>query len=424
MLAKDRIIRIKIKLQDENPFFAHALLFHEIREDEKVSTIMVCYDKNRNRYYLRYNPKWIDKLDDEQLKGVLCHEILHILLRHLHEGNRILKKAKEILKSKGIKGKLLNKWMEFLDDVLNMVHDVTINYILLENDFQLPFKGCIPEFNLDTNSWYWRTKIAGVEILITNIDKKTSEQIFMEILDILLKSSSGKGKPSKCEEVEIKDLDYDKVKEEDLEKVKEVVNRVLNEAKQIAKMVGKLPLGIERIFELSYNYKIDWKRLLRDSLKKYYPTGLTWVKPNKKYEKIILPSTKYSGKEALIIVDLSGSISNKELNQFMTEIYGILRNRAKIRLLTHDSKVQDDVQIKNLNELLKVKIHGGGGTDFNQVAKYIHEKKIKYKVAIWFTDGFGTEIDKSYKLKNLIWVISRNGTDKIAKRYGKVIWMS
>ena len=36
-------------------------------------------------------------MDDKELEGVLCHETLHILLRHLHEGNRILKRAKEIV---------------------------------------------------------------------------------------------------------------------------------------------------------------------------------------------------------------------------------------------------------------------------------------------------------------------------------------
>ena len=404
MNAKELIKKAKIKLQFENPFFAYALLFHKIKENSKIETMCVKYDRIKKEYYLEYNPTFVESLKFNELLGALCHEVLHCILLHLHQGFKIVQKVSFDIKNG--KTKLSLKTIKTL---INISQDLVINSILIKNGFTLPKGVIIPQFDEYTLIFGDR------EIVIEDISKKNFEEIFYEIYE--------KVKDLNIEySYDYQDLeDYEEATDE--KEISEKENEILTEASQISKVIGKEPLGIERLVDFAYGNKINWKKLLKKYINGYFPSSLTWQKPNKKYEKVILPSIDKKLGKALVIVDTSGSISDKELNEFLSEIYSLLRNRARIRLLTHDYEVQNDVEIRNVEELKKVEIKGGGGTSFNNVAKYIHEKKIKYKAIFWLTDGYGDKINKKYKLDNLVWILCKDGSDEIVKKYGKVLWL-
>ena len=73
MKVEDKIIRAKVHLQAQNPFFAYLVMNLKIKEDKTISSMAV--DNTGNLYY---NSKWVDKLSDNEIKGVLSHEVLHL----------------------------------------------------------------------------------------------------------------------------------------------------------------------------------------------------------------------------------------------------------------------------------------------------------------------------------------------------------
>jgi len=139
-----------------------------------------------------------------------------------------------------------------------------------------------------------------------------------------------------------------------------------------------------------------------------------------------LPSVEKEKVEVCVVVDTSGSVNKKDLVDFMSEVVGIARayqNAITIRFITHDTKVQNDLECRNgnIDKILKTSIKGNGGTNFNCVFEYIKEKRINPKVVIFLTDGEnGERVSKqSYPI---LWCLSGSQTtDYYIKGSGVII---
>jgi predicted metal-dependent peptidase/intein/homing endonuclease len=195
-----------------------------------------------------------------------------------------------------------------------------------------------------------------------------------------------------------------------------------------SKQRGNLPLGIERLIGKLHEEKIDWKFLLRRYITKEIPCDFSYARKNRKSTSlgVYMPSAVKEKIDVGIMIDCSGSIGQKELIDFLSEIVGIARaykNQINMRLYTHDTKIQNEFLVENGNiaKIMKLKIIGGGGTSFITPYEELIKKNPRLKVLVWVTDGFGDRIEKN-KIKNpIIWVLSKNSTDNYVKDLGRVI---
>src|SRR3990167_10453029 len=82
LTQEERILKAKILLQKEKPFWSFLISYLKIREGQKdelpVPTMGVDQDGN-----LLYDKNFVKKLSDEELKGALAHETSHIIFDHL-----------------------------------------------------------------------------------------------------------------------------------------------------------------------------------------------------------------------------------------------------------------------------------------------------------------------------------------------------
>jgi predicted metal-dependent peptidase len=117
----------------------------------------------------------------------------------------------------------------------------------------------------------------------------------------------------------------------------------------------------------------------------------------------------------LLAIDTSGSVSNDELMEFMSEIHHIYKNGVDITIIQCDTTIRSVEPYKGKHEL---KVHGRGGTEFDPVIDYYNANSKKYTSLVYFTDG---ECDASVKPKgNILWVLSeRSGMNNDLP--GKVI---
>jgi len=200
---------------------------------------------------------------------------------------------------------------------------------------------------------------------------------------------------------------------------------LLSEAYTYAKMQGKEPAGFDRLVTEVLKPKVDWKAVLRRYLTQMIPCDYTFLKPSRKSPpKIILPGiTKAEQVEAFVAVDTSGSISDEELAQFLSEIKWVARNYPSINLtlVSCDAEIQTEDQIKSRYELEKFKPKGGGGTDFRPVFELAMKKRVK--LVIYFTDGYGTFPEKKQPFP-VIWAVTEQGAPESHFPFGKVIKMS
>jgi len=392
--TRDRISKSKINIHRRTPFFSYLIEHLNFVKNNTVLTMGV--DKKANCFY---NSEFVDKLESNELDGLLAHEVMHLALNHPERG-----KGKEIT----ING----------DSLWNIAIDISVNHLLVENDFRLPKYGIIPKNGVVT--------VYG--ITVENIPDKSSEEIYEELkgqLKQLMQKQKGKGKKDNDDEssITVSGFDEDEGKGFDQHewnknsgegsqktdksgnsKESEISDKIqgknwdkiIAEAYHHAKLIGKSPAGFEREFENLHKHKLNWRTILRRTVASKIPYDLTYRRPNKKYLWGDIYQPSFTGEKIKVVcsIDTSGSMSQDDLTDIVSELLGISRSFSQVefRLLTHDVSVHDDIPITYNHEqkLKSIKLHGGGGTSHVPLYEYIKTKGIQRetKLLISFTDGY------------------------------------
>ena len=115
-------------------------------------------------------------------------------------------------------------------------------------------------------------------------------------------------------------------------------------------------------------------------------------------------------------VDTSGSVSQRELQEFFSEIDYAYKAGARVTILQCDTRINavDEYDGKNIPQ-----IKGRGGTEFDPPVDYYMEHKKEYASLIYFTDGYADLPRK--KPSGMVWIISSNGCHQDFP--GKVIYI-
>lgn len=116
--------------------------------------------------------------------------------------------------------------------------------------------------------------------------------------------------------------------------------------------------------------------------------------------------------ELVIVIDTSASCQDNLVQRFLNETAAILAqqesffHKVNIHILECDNRVQQDVVIRDVNEMKKYAegfhIKGGYGTDFRPAFAYVEEMQRSGQIKalrglLYFTDGFGDYPEKPTK---------------------------
>ena len=377
--AEERITKVKVIIASSNPFFAYLSLYITIAEDKKnIIPKNAGMGVNANGFLL-YKKSFVDGITDDQLKGVILHEILHLSLLHL---------------SRSKKNKF--KW--------NLASDIVVNNILLKNKYVLPIGALSPKFNEIT--------ILGKKI--QKIDEKTAEDIYEELPEIQDEPSLAGKQFDNHENLNEKGGEQTESELQELET--EWINRA-GAAAALAEQKGSMPLGVERYLDKLKKVEIKWRILLRKFIQQSIPIDYSWQKRAKKSISlgVYLPGYRKDKVTIAVGIDTSGSIGDPELAKFLSEIIGIaniFREEVDMKIMFHDTEVQAEYDIKNgsVAQILKMMPRGGGGTSHENLLDKASLIK-NCKCLISFTDGISDIEDldlKKYKFPKLF-IINKHG---------------
>ena len=384
LTARERIAKARINLLTDYPFFgsiAMHLVPREVSEEESntygLKTMAVDMYGN-----LMFYPPWVTAQSDVTLKCGVAHEVMHVTLKHLVR----------------IGSRQAQTW--------NIAVDAAVNEIL-SHSFTIP------------NEWVRIQKMAG----------KSSEEIY----DWIIKNAqtykcpkSGgfdshifgedKGKKGTSDDSNgSRNSPFFKPGQTPVD-----VPRVVKEAYNFAKTQGKLPGGIDRMFADILNPVLDWKDILRKFLVSVIPHDFSYVRPSKKSYStgFYMPMVKRENIELCIGVDSSGSISEKEYAEFLTEILSMCRQfeSLKATVLVCDAAIQRVEEITEQFDPYSIQGRGYGGTSSLPVFKWIEEEKNNdIKILVYFTDGYIDIPSKDYPFPTL-WIVTAKGrTEEVDK---------
>jgi predicted metal-dependent peptidase len=185
---------------------------------------------------------------------------------------------------------------------------------------------------------------------------------------------------------------------------------VLQVAEQVEKSRGTIPGEFEELIKKLQEVeppKFDWKGYMRRFAGKSVKTYTK--KSRRKYNKRLpdFPGLKIKRqKHILAAVDTSGSVSTKELKEFLNELYHLKKTGSDVTVIQCDTAIS---HIGPFDPKADWEIHGRGGTDFQPVIDYYNENMDKYSCLFYFTDGGAPSPDNARG--NLLWVLSSAGSE-------------
>lgn len=325
MDATTRITKVRTKFLLKQPFFGHLGLKLLLKESTELPTMAT------DGYHLAFNSEFVDTLDDEELQGVLAHEILHCaFLHHTRRGNRDPK-----------------RW--------NVAADLAINLLLIDE-----FGFTLPKDRLYDKQY---TKLSAEEIY-------NRLPIDQEMPDW--------GTFSDCEESPEKGT----IAEQEGDWI--IATKCAAES---AKAIGQVSGTITGLIDAA-QARVNWKEQLQRIMCGHAATNYNWYPPHQQYlqRKLHVPTLSEPSLGRLVFaIDTSGSVSNAELAMFIGELQHVIGNLHFEQITV----IQCDTNIKNVEVLestddLPCDVYGRGGTEFKPVFDYCNEHGTD--ALIYFTD--------------------------------------
>ena len=194
------------------------------------------------------------------------------------------------------------------------------------------------------------------------------------------KGKKGKGRPV-----------YSK---EELKKIRDEIKEAMVSAAQ-STGAGNLPGALQRLVADLTAPKMDWREILQEQIMSTIKSDYTWMRPSRKswHTSAILPGQNNDEMiDICLALDASGSISNDQCKEFLTEVKNIMDQYKdfRIHLWTFDTEVFNPKVFTpdNADELLDYKLGSGGGTEFECNWQYMKDNDIEPKKFVMFTDGW------------------------------------
>ncbi|MBU2007451.1 MAG: hypothetical protein KKF08_18940 [Gammaproteobacteria bacterium] len=385
LCLEDRLTKAKVFLitNKDWAWFGQLSCYLNFVKNEKVPTAAV--DLLGNFYY---NEKWMTDLTDENLRAVVCHEILHLAFRHL-----------ERVDSRDHK-------------IWNVACDLKVNQELKGRQEMVLTKGAlVPEGYNDS----WSIRVGGKNIKVTDIDEKTSYQVYFELRKQLPKEFSYEcdlimPAMNKAEEEALKKKGMETVGQGTASRLsKDWQGRVYSATQQSR---GSTPAGVIREIYKLENSELPWGQILRQRFRRM-AIQHKWDRPSKRYfPKFFFPGrTKANGIKVVAAIDTSGSMSKEQITKAISELYGLTRAFQFLELWVTDCDAQVyEAKKVRPEELSRLILKGGGGTDFRPVFTWIKKHFDDHiDSLVFFTDLDGNFPDKK-SVYETFWVTDSANT--------------
>jgi hypothetical protein len=346
----DDLSKIGKQLIYGEPFYGVFLstLNKVIRND--IPTAGVCI--SGVNYQLAVNEQFWNSLSDEKKKiGLLKHELLHICFNHLIDKDG------------------------FLDQELhNVAADIEINQYITPDYYPTPnilLPSSFPELKLPLK--------AGTKEYYRLLQKSLDEGSSQGLKD-LMDSLKGKGLHPTWSEFEGWSEADKKLAEAQLA---HQIRSIVESQKDRGFIPAELKDYIDSLFEISppsYDWKGYFRRFFSSSPKIY--TKKTRRKLNKRFQEN--PALKIKPKKNILVgVDTSGSVGEKDLKEFFSEIYHMWKTGITITIAEGDAAVHNVYEYKGK---LPEYISGRGGTNMNPFIEYFNKHR-EFNSLIILTDG-------------------------------------
>ena len=376
--AREKLVTARIGLLLRHSFFGNLATRMQL-----INADLWCSTAATDGLKFYYNSRFIMMLKPKEVEFLVGHEVLHVVYDHMgRRGNRD-------------------------PEIWNIADDYAVNADLKRHKVGEFIKTvpCLYEQKYDGK--------AAEEIyddLMKNVQKISIEDLLDQMIDDHMDGEDGDGDGDQEGEGNKKGK-RPSMSPEERERVRQEVKQAIINAASSAE-AGSLPLGVERLIKQHTNPVMPWRELIQTNLTSAIRTDYSWMRPSRRgwHMDAIMPGMN-PGEEidVVVAIDMSGSISNKQAQQFLGEIGGMMNSfdGYKVHVFCFDTETYNpkDFSSENMDLIDEYEPMGGGGTDFDCIFTYLKDIGNVPKRLIVFTDGypFGSWGDADYC--DTTWVI-------------------
>jgi predicted metal-dependent peptidase len=392
--ARDRLVGARVRLLLKHSFFGNlATRLKLINADDWLPTAAT---DGRNFYY---NARFINMLTVGEVEFLFGHEVLHVVYDHL--GRR-----------------------EHRDpQIFNIANDYAVNADLKRHkvgDF-IKTVPCLYEHKYDGMS-----SEDIYDDLMKNAKKIDLDKLIDQMIDEHMDGSDGDGDGSGDS-----DGDGDGTKkgkrprpmtDEEREQLRQEIKQNIIAAAR-GSDAGSLPAGVQRMIKDWTEPKMPWRELISTNLISAIRDDYSFIRPSRRSWHIdaVLPGMIPGERVDLAVaIDMSGSISDKQAQAFLSEVRGIMEafTNFKIHVFCFDTDVYNPqtYDSDNLDSIDGYEPQGGGGTSFEVIFSYLKDRGEDTKRLIVFTDGLPGSTWGDPDFTEVTWII--HGSDSIKPPFG------
>ena len=381
MEPKLLVARAVTKLLLQYPFYGSlALALHLIRDDT-IDTM--CTDGKS----IKWSNNFVATLNALQTMFTICHEVLHVALKHMF---RIGKRDHKL-------------W--------NIACDLSINPILIKM-FGIE---AMPEGGL------YDPQYKGM----------SAEQIYERIKDMpddeVDKMTGGRGQWQIGNFEEPKDGNGEAMQKEQLDQLSDDIDQKVILAADTARAAGKLPSEVQELINIMKRSQVDLETVISRFVGGDVPADFSYRKINRRsYMMLDMVSptiAKHSVGHVVIKIDSSASVKSKELqyflgicNQFVEE-----KQPESVTIITWDTDVRTVTTYAQGQRIPDLKLTGRGGTLISPVFKYVEDNQLPCDYSIVLSDMYIDDYHERPADYPVLWV-SCDLRSKPAP-WGKSTWM-
>lgn len=399
--------RFKAQMMLHRPFFGDILLRLPIVQDDSIPT--ACTDGRT----IRWSGRFFSTLNSAQRHYVLMHEVLHTLLMHPLR----------------LEGHDPDIWNIAADMMVNSMCDAMARDIANLSDepmMQRPQDGIFATFPRDLTA----EDLYGM--IRADMEKKGNQYSIRKDFRPGLRSPSLRIDVTPDRDLLPGGAGGAPLTEEERKLLEEQIGQLIRQAASVGRSAFGSYFIPQQLVLLTRPKPIPWRQVLKEHLTEVTSDDASYATPERKYlhMDLILPGyclTEDGDLESLwAFVDSSGSISAETLNQFLTQLYRIVKEfHCELNICYWDTQVTDVyTKIRTEKQVLECQPRHSGGTDINCVYRWMAENHVRPDVLLILTDGyFGQVTGENARLlrpRDTVLVISNDSVNPHYKEIGKV----
>ncbi len=393
-----RLLRARIRLALSHPFFATALMRLPLRE---ISDATWCPTMATDGYHVFFNAEWTARLTDSEIRGVLAHEVLHVVLNHIDR-----QKARRA-------------------DLWNLAADYAINLLLCQQGFRVPAGGAIERHYEGMSAEEIYEKLLKQEKLIGHAQRGASiASGDANDTDSIIPLAG----PDLIDPSDPRVQAHHSAQTPDREQLAELRAELQHDMH--AKLAGRAAAQFKIECLAAGESNIDWRSVMRSWLFDRVKVDWSSIPFSKKYvhRGLYFPSLGVASVGQIVFaIDTSGSMTGDELGEIISEIRAFRETfPCRLTVLQADAAITDCKEYEEMDGTdvpNRMPIKGRGGTSFLPVFDWMRQASIPYSVVlIYATDGYGTfpEAKPGYPV---LWLATKRAIEFSRFPFGIVVRM-